>query len=76
LTAAREPAAAERAFLRAFLRGLDAGGGVEAAALAAPAFDLGGEPGFFDFINDGAREVCHKSETTIAEALPARNHIF
>jgi hypothetical protein len=56
-----------------FLRGLAAGGGVEAAAFAAPTFALGGEPGFFDFINDGVREACHNSGTTIAEALPARN---
>jgi hypothetical protein len=43
-----EPVAAEDAFLR----GLVAGGRMEAAALAAPAFALCGETGFFDFINE------------------------
>jgi hypothetical protein len=69
LTTAAEAAAVERAFLR----GLDAGGVVVAAAWAAPAFALGGEPGFFDFISNGAREACHKAGITIAEAPAARN---
>jgi hypothetical protein len=47
--AAAEPVATESAFLR----GLVAGGGVEAAVLAALALALGGESGFLDFINDG-----------------------
>jgi len=68
-TAAEAVAAAEGAFLR----DLVAGGAVEVAALAALAFALGGEPGFFDFINDGVREACHNAGTIIAEALPARN---
>jgi hypothetical protein len=70
LTTAAVPAAAAEG---AFLRDLAAAGGVEGAALAALAFALGGEPGFFDFINDGVREACHKAGIIIAEALPARN---
>jgi len=69
LTTAAEAVAAEIAFLR----GLAATGGLEAAALAAPAFALGGEPRFFDFICDGVREACHKAGTTIADAPAARN---
>jgi hypothetical protein len=67
-----EPAAAERAFLP----GLAAEGGVEAAVLAAPDFALSGESGFLDFINDDLSKTCHQTRPTIAEALAARNQKF
>jgi len=72
LSIAWEPAAAERAFLR----GLIARDGVEAEALAAPAFALGGESVLFDFINDNLRKTCHKAGLTITEPLPPCNQKF
>jgi hypothetical protein len=58
------------------LRGLEVGGGMAAAAFAAPAFDLEGGPVFFDFINDCSQKPCHESQTTIADHSPARNQKF
>jgi hypothetical protein len=71
-----KPAAEAVAAESALLRGLAAGGWVEEAALAVLAFALGGESGFFDFINDGVREACHKAGTISPRLCPPATRKF